>query len=91
MADKDFAYVDKHGVIHIVDVRETALSVAKGSIVEVDAEVIPNSSGYPEINGKHVIADIVDKTITLHGADISLKDLPVALQALLVQLGYQEQ
>lgn len=98
MAEKDFAYVDRVSIVHIVDVKETALRYAGGPVVEIDPLEIPNDSGYPLVGDSgHVIVDIEFGTIYVggngsHGKGTltKLASLPEKLQALLVQLGYKE-
>lgn len=97
MFEKDYAYVDRFGVVHVVDAKETAERFARGTVVEVDAEVIPSSGGYPKVDGKHVFAYVDEQKIFIGGNGnnnkgelVALGELPTALQGVLKELGYSE-
>lgn len=95
MLKKDYAYVNKQGVVHIVDAKETAERFARGTVVELDAEVIPSSGGYPKVDGKHVFAYFDEQKIFIggngnnnKGEQVILGELPADLQGVLKELGY---
>lgn len=48
---KHYAYIDKGGILHIVEKRETAMEYAAGKVVETE---IPCAGGYPLHEGKDV-------------------------------------
>ncbi len=96
MIEKDYAYVGRQGVVHLVDDLETAQKGTRdGKIVEVGRGIFEPSGGYPRINGKRVFADVEEKTIHIGGSGnnnkgkrIALVELPAELQGVLLELGY---
>ena len=97
MAERDFAYVDRVSIVHIVDTKETAEKYAAGQVIEIDPVAIPNDSGYPLVgDSSHVVVDLEFMTIHVggnvrKGKLTKLASLPTALQSLLTQLGYVEE
>lgn len=56
---KDYAYLTKSGILHIVDNPNTAIeAIGRGKIVLTD---IPNKYGYPVVDGEQVIVYGVGK------------------------------
>ena len=81
-----YAYLDKYGIMHVVDNLQTAREYSgSGNVVTTE---IANSSGYPEVDGKHVIVYATDKKFKVNGVEyplIELKKYP-DVWALLEQL-----
>lgn len=85
-----FAYKDRFGVVHVVDGKGVAEANADCAVVETGIE---HAGGYPQVDGKDVVAYVGTGEIYVDGnrrdgAPTELGELPESLQALLLELGF---
>lgn len=69
----DFAYLDKYGILHIVDEKITAEEFAASTIVETS---IPNKGGFPVTdNGSHIIVYTESGKYKIGGVEAPISQL----------------
>lgn len=69
----DFAYLDKYGILHIVDKKVTAEEFAASAVVETS---IPNKGGYPITDeGNHIIVYTKDRKYKVNRVEAPIDQL----------------
>lgn len=91
--EKDYGYVDKYGVVHVVDAESVANANAAGIVVETDIKGVHGYPQIPTVDGPvDVVAYVNEQEIYTggnrkDGVLTPLADLPSDLQELLIELG----
>lgn len=68
-----FAYLDKYGIMHIVDEPQTADEYASGNVVKTE---IAHDAGWPEQNGEHIIVYTKEGKFKVNKVEHPIADLP---------------